>query len=159
MKRIWMIPALIVLGGLLCAGPAGAQTALKSPQSVKTGLRIMNQVVGHTGRLIDSKSYDIVPREGQEFEAGAALLREGIASEPAAFKSKVDPLIEKALKASTAMGDAAKTHDDAKLASMHDQFAAAVKLVVEQFPEDLRPKPGATGPGGPPPGAGGPPRS
>jgi hypothetical protein len=67
-----MIPALIAAGGLLCADVAAAQTALKSPQSVKTGLRILNQVVGHTGRLIDAKSYDIVPREQQEAEAGAA---------------------------------------------------------------------------------------
>jgi hypothetical protein len=117
MKRTWLIPALFAFSALLCAGPAAAQTALKSPQSVKTGLRIMNQVVGHTGRLIDAKSYDIVPREGQELEGGVAVLREAIASEPPAFKSKVDPLIDKALEASSAMGEAAKAHDDAKLAS------------------------------------------
>lgn len=154
MKRTWMIPALVALGALLCAGPALAQTALKSPQSVKTGLRIMNQVVGHTGRLIASRSYDIVPREGEELEAGAAVLREAIANEPAAFRSKVEPLIEKALEASSAMGAAAKAHDDAKLASTHDQFAAAVKSLIEQFPEDLRPKRAAAKPGG-----GAPPRS
>jgi 3-methyladenine DNA glycosylase/8-oxoguanine DNA glycosylase len=154
MKRGLMIPALIAAGGLLFGAVATAQTALKSPQSVKTGLRILNQVVGHTGRLIDAKSYDIVPREQQEFDAGAALLREAIAGEPAAFKAKIDPLIEASVKASSAMGEAAKAHDDAKLAATHDKFAAAVKSVIEQFPEDLRPKPGGMmGPGGPPAGA------
>ena len=151
MKRALMIPALIAVAGLLCTGAATAQTALKSPPSVKTGLRILNQVVGHTGRLIDSRSYDIVPREQQELDAGAALLREAIASEPAAFKAKIDPLIAESLKASSAMGEAAKAHDDAKLTATHDKFAAAVKSVIEQFPEDLRPKPGGMmGPGGPP---------
>jgi hypothetical protein len=144
---MWMIPAVIAIGGLLSSGVAVGQAALKAPQSVKQSLRILNQVVGHTGRLIDAKKYDVVPHEGQEFEEGAAMLREAIANEPAAFKSKIDPLIGESLKASSAMGEAAKAHDDAKLAQTHDRFAAAVKSVIEQFPEDLRPKP--RGPGGP----------
>jgi len=165
MKRGLMIPALITAGALLFGAVAAAQTALKSPQSIKTGLRILNQVVGHTGRLIDAKNYDIVPREQQELDAGAALLHEAIAGEPASFKAKVGPLIDEAVRAGGAMGAAAKAHDDAKLATTHDGLAAAVKSVIEQFPEDLRPKPGGMmgpggmgpggmGPGGPPPGAG-----
>ena len=157
MKRGLMIPALIAAAGLLFGAAATAQTALKSPQSVKMALRILNQVVGHTGRLIDAKNYDIVPREQQELDSGAALLREAIAGEPAPFKAKVEPLIDQAVRAGGEMGAAAKAHDDAKLATTHDGLAAAVKSVIEQFPEDLRPKPGGMmGPGGMGPGGMGP---
>ncbi len=140
--------ALMVACGLLLAVALPAQTALKSPQTVKTGLRILNQVVGHTGRLIAAKSYDQVPREAGEFTDGVAVLREGLAGEPAAFKAKIEPLIEKALKASSAMVDAAKAGNEATLTTTYDQFAAAVKVVIEAFPEDLRPKSRA---GSPPP--------
>jgi hypothetical protein len=158
MKRTGMIAALIALGALIQAGTVAAQTTLQSPQAIKTGLRIMNQVVGHTGRLIDAKSYDIVPHEQEEFDEGAKMLREAIAGEPEAFKSKVEPLIKDAVKASSAMGAAAKARDDAALGATHDQFATAVRSIIEQFPEDLRPKPGsmkgpdaAHGAGSPPP--------
>jgi hypothetical protein len=88
------------------------------------------------------------------------MLREAIANEPAAFKSKVEPLISQTLKTSSAMGEAAKAHDDGKLTAAHDQFAAAVKSVLDQFPQELRPKAGGRGgPGGPPPSGSAPPHS
>jgi hypothetical protein len=137
---------------VLIAAGASAQSTLKSPQTVKTGLRILNQVVGHTGRLIASKNFEQVPRAAVEFTDGVAVLREGLAGEPAAFKAKVDPLIDTALKASSAMGEAAKAGNEAALNSMQEKFASAVNAVVEAFPEDLRPQLRPGTPGGPPPG-------
>jgi hypothetical protein len=144
---------MLTLCAMLMAATVAGQTTLKSPQTVKTGLRILNQVVGHTGRLIASKNYDQVPREAGEFADGVAVLREGLAGERAAFKSTVEPLIDAALKASNAMGDAAKAGNESALNATHEKFAAAVKSVVEAFPEELRPKPRPGMPGGPPPGA------
>jgi len=146
---------LVLATAALLAATAFAQTSLKSPQTVKTGLRIMNQVVGHTGRLIASKSYDQVPREAGEFTDGVAVLREGIANEPASFKSKIEPLIDKAVQASNALSEASKSGNESVLGKAHEQFSAAVKTVVEAFPDDMRPKAragGPGGPGGPPPG-------
>jgi len=151
MLRIPMIrfaPWPLAASLLLFTGALSAQTAWKSPESVKTGLRIMNQVVGHTGRLIAAKNYDQLPHEGQEFEEGLAVLNEGIANESPDFKTKIGPLLAKARVASNAMSEAAQTHNDAMLSVTHDQFAAAVKAVTDMFPEDMRPKPRT-----PPPGA------
>lgn len=150
MKAKRMAMALMWVCGLLWAATLPAQT-LKSPQSVTTGLRILNQVVGHTERLIAAKSYDQIPREAGEFAEGVAVLREGLAAEPASFKSKVEPLIDRALQASNALGDASKAGDEAAIKKDHEQFSAAVKTVIDAFPEDVRPKAGR-GSGGPPPG-------
>jgi len=145
-------PGLLAAVLLLFAGALPAQTTWKSPESIKTGLRIMNQVVGHTGRLIAAKNYDQLPREGQEFEQGLAVLNEGIANESADFKTKIGPLLAKARVAANAMSEAAQTHNESMLSLTHEQFAAAVKAVTDMFPEEMRPQPRTTT--GPASGAG-----
>jgi hypothetical protein len=133
-------------GVLLLAAAALAQTTFKSPDSVKTGLRIISQVVRHTGRLIDAKNYDQVPHETGEFDEGMQTLQEGVGTQATEFKAKLDPLLAKARVASNAMSAAAMAHNDPQLRSAHDQFATAVGSVVELFPADLRPKPPAPAP-------------
>ena len=49
--------------------PVLAQGQLSSPGDVKTGLRILNQVVGHTGRLIASKNYAWTRRPSSSLQA------------------------------------------------------------------------------------------
>jgi hypothetical protein len=124
--------------GLALALPAIAAD-LKSPDQVRTGLRIMNQVVGHTGRLIAAKNYDQVPREGGEFTEGAGLLRTAIAGEPADFKAKATPAIDKAAAASAALSEASKSHDDAKVGPAHAAFASAVQALIALFPDAVKP--------------------
>jgi hypothetical protein len=127
-------------GTLLLAISSPARAELKSPQSVKGALRVLNQVVGHTGRLITAKDYDRVGGEHGEFTEGAAMLREAIVNEPADFKAKVETALIEAVNASAALGTVGATKDDDKLSAAHTAFAAKVKIVLELFPEDLRPK-------------------
>jgi hypothetical protein len=144
-KTTTLLRTLLAAGSLLLAlaAPAFAATPLKAPQSVKGGLRVLHQVVGHTGRLIEAKDYATVPKEHHEIVEGAAMLREGLFQEPAAFKAQVEPRLEKALAASAALAAPAAAKDDVKLAAAHAAFAAAVKDVLALFPAELHPKPRA----------------
>jgi hypothetical protein len=120
---------------------AYGQDTLMHPDDVKTGLRIINQVVGHTGRLIASKNYDTVPREHHEIVEGAEILREALAKEPEPFRTKVDGMLDEVVAASSAREPPSKMHDGAKLMTAHDKLADAVHGVLDQFPKDLQPTP------------------
>jgi hypothetical protein len=143
MKTLRSFLTLLVAGTLLLAISSPVRAELKSPQSVKGALRILNQVVGHTGRLIASKDYERVGGEHGEFTEGAAMLREAIANEPADFKAKVETALTDAVNASAALGPLGATREGEKLETAHAAFATKVKAVLELFPEDLRPKPRA----------------
>jgi hypothetical protein len=136
-----MILRTVAVGSFLLAFVCSAHAALQSPKSVTTALRILNQVVGHTGRLVASKDYDKVGGEHSEFTEGAEMLREAIRGEPADFKARVEPALDAAVKSSEAMGKIAATGDGAKAEAAHTDFASKVKSVIDLFPEEVRPKP------------------
>jgi hypothetical protein len=136
-----VVPIPIIGLMLAFALPVHAQGQLKAPDDVRTGLRILNQVVGHTGRLIASKNYDTVPREHHEIVEGAEMLREALAEEPEAFRAKVDGMLDEVVSASSALEPPSKMRDDAKLAAAHAALADAVHDVLDLFPEDLQPTP------------------
>lgn len=131
---------ILAVGSLLLAFVSSASAELQAPKSVSASLRVLNQVVGHTGRLVASKDYDKVRGEHGEFTEGAAMLREAVQNEPADFKTKVNTALDAAVKSSEEMGRIA-VKDGAKAEAAHDDFAAKVKAVLDLFPEDLRPKP------------------
>jgi hypothetical protein len=141
MKSSMLRSLFLFAAGSLVLALALPAAALQAPKSVSAALRILNQVVGHTGRLVDAKDYQAVPREHGEFTEGAAMLREALRGEPADFLSKVDALLTPAIDASSALGKVAQSNDAEKIAAAHADFAAKVKSVVELFPEDVRPKP------------------
>jgi hypothetical protein len=120
---------------------AQGQDHLMAPDDVKTGLRILNQVVGHTGRLIASKNYDTVPREHHEIVEGAEILREALAHEPDDLQTEVDAMLDDVVAASSALEEPSEMHDDAALATAHEALADAVHEVIDVFPEELRPTP------------------
>lgn len=117
----------------------GSAQALQSPDQVKAALTVLNRVVDHTERLITAKNYTRLPHENGEFKEGAEALEKAIAPEPGDFKSKVEPLLQKAEADSQSVADAADAHDDAKLASTHAAFAASVSRVLTSFPADVQP--------------------
>jgi hypothetical protein len=130
----------LAVGSLLLAFASPASAALQAPKSVATALRVLNQVVGHTGRLIASKDYDKVAGEHPEVVEGAEMLREALRGEPADFTAKVNAAVDDAVKSSEAMGKIAAAGDAAKAEAAHDDFAAKVKAVIDLFPEDVHPK-------------------
>jgi hypothetical protein len=137
-----LLPSIAAIGLIFAfAVPAYGQQPLTAPDDVKTGLHILNQVVGHTGRLIASKNYDTVPREHHEIVEGAEILRDALAKEPEAFRTKVDGMLDDVVAASSALAEPSEAHDDAKLAAAHAAFADTVHAVLDLFPQDLQPTP------------------
>ena len=132
----------IIAAGSLLSVCALSAFAFQAPKSITSALRVLNQVVGHTGRLITAKDYKHVGGEHGEFTEGAAMLREALRGEPADFVAKVEAALSQAEAASAAVGQIAASSTDAeKIAAAHADFDAKVKTVVELFPEDVRPKP------------------
>jgi hypothetical protein len=120
--------------------PAVAADA-KSTDQVKKGLRIFNQVVNHTGRIVEAKDYGHIAHEHEEVVEADEILRDALKTGPADLKEKADPAITKAVAASTALKDVSATKDEAKIKAAHAAFADATKELIAVFPEDLRPQP------------------
>ena len=132
---------------LLAASPLVAQ--LKSPNDVKTALRLLVQVSNDFKRQITAKNFARVPREYMEYTESADALRSAIKDEPAPFKDKVETKLKAAVAAYQRISDmSANTPDADKLMAEHSKAVAAMNAVFDLFPSDLRPDPNA------PPGRG-----
>ncbi len=138
------IPAVLAIIGiaLLVASPLAAQ--LKSPDDVKTALRLLVQVSNDFKRQITAKSFARIPHEYTEYTEAADALRSAIKDEPANFKAKVETKLKAAVEAAKKVSDMSATTPDAdKLMAEHDKAVTAMNAVFELFPADLRPDPNA----------------
>jgi hypothetical protein len=145
------IPAVLATIGivLLVASPVVAQ--LKSPDDVKTALRLLVQVSNDFKRQITAKNFARIPHEYMEYTEATNALRSAIKNEPADFKAKVETKLKAAVEAAKKVSDmSANTPDADKLMAEHDKAVTAMNAVFEPFPADLRPDPNA------PPGRGAP---
>jgi len=136
------IPAVLATIGiaLLVASPLAAQ--LKSPDDVKTALRLLVQVSNDFKRQITAKNFARIPHEYMEYTEAADALRSAIKDEPADFKAKVDTRLKAAVEAAKKVSDmSANTPDADKLMAEHDKAVTAMNAVFELFPADLRPDP------------------
>ena len=134
---------------LLVTFPVAAQ--LKSPDDVKTGLKLLVQVSNDFKRQITNKNFARIPHENVEYTEAADALRSAIKDEPAAFKTKVETKLKTAVADYQNISDmSANTPDADKLMAAHAKAVTAMNAVFDLFPADLRPDPNA-----PPPGRGG----
>ena len=142
--KLRRIPAVLATIGiaLLVASPVVAQ--LKSPDDVKTALRLLVQVSNDFKRQITAKNFARIPHEYMEYTEAADALRSAIKDEPADFKAKVDTRLKAAVEAAKKVSDmSANTPDADKLMGEHDKGVTAMNAVFELFPADLRPDPNA----------------
>jgi len=138
------IPAVLASIGivLLVASPVVAQ--LKSPDDVKTALRLLVQVSNDFKRQITAKNFARIPHEYMEYTEATDALRSAIKNEPADFKAKVETKLKAAVEAAKKVSDmSANTPDADKLMAEHDKAVTAMNAVFELFPADLRPDPNA----------------
>jgi len=138
------IPAVLATIGiaLLVASPVVAQ--LKSPDDVKTALRLLVQVSNDFKRQITAKNFARIPHEYMEYTEAADALHSAIKGEPADFKAKVETRLKAAVEAAKKVSDmSANTPDADKLMAEHDKAVTAMNAVFELFPADLRPDPNA----------------
>ena len=142
------IPAVLATIGiaLLVVSPLAAQ--LKSPDDVKTALRLLVQVSNDFKRQINAKSFARIPHENTEYTEAAGGLRTAIKDEPADFKAKVETKLKAALAAYQKISDMSSNSPDAdQLMAEHAKAVTAMNALFDLFPADLRPDPNAAPPG------------
>ena len=143
MKPVRIAAALATIGfALLMASTAAAQ--LKSPDDVKTGLRLLVQVSNDFKRQITAKNFTRVPHVNMEYTEAAEALRSAIKDEPADFKAKVETKLKAAVAAYQKVSDMSADAPDAdKLLAEHGKAVTAMNAVFDLFPAELRPDPNA----------------
>jgi hypothetical protein len=143
MKPVRIAAALMTIAvALLTASTFAAQ--LKSPDDVKTGLRLLMQVSNDFKRQITAKNYARVPREFKEYTESADAVRTAVKDEPAAFKAKVETRLKAAVAAYQKVSDMSTNAPDAdKLMAEHAKAVTVMNALFELFPADLRPDPNA----------------
>ena len=152
MKTIRNTMAVLASAGfvLTLAASASAQQ-LKSPEDVKTALRLLVQVSNDFKRQITNKNFARVPHEYMEYTEAADALRSAIKDEPAAFKAKVETQLKAAVAGYQRVSDmSAKETDPDKLMAEHAKAVTAMNALFDLFPAAMRPDPNL-----PPPGRGG----
>jgi hypothetical protein len=140
-RRIQAVLATIGIAVLL-ASPLAAQ--LKSPDDVKTALRLLVQVSNDFKRQITAKNFARIPHENMEYTEAADALRSAIKDQPADFKAKVETKLKAAVAGFQKVSDmSADTPDADKLMGEHGKAVTAMNAVFDLFPPDLRPDPNA----------------
>jgi hypothetical protein len=151
MKRIRKTLAVLACVAVVLTFAAPAFAQLKSPDDVKTALRLLVQVSNDFKRQITNKNFARVPHEYMEYTEAADALRSAIKNEPADFKAKVETRLKTAVAAYQKVSDmSAKETDPDKLMGDHTKAVAAMNAVFDLFPAAMRPDPNL-----PPPGRGG----
>src|SRR5262245_64646917 len=88
---------LASIGFVLTLAAAVCAAQLKSPDTVKTALRLLVQVSNDFKRQITNKNFARVPHEYMEYTEAADALRTGIKDEPAEFKTRVEGRLKAAV--------------------------------------------------------------
>jgi hypothetical protein len=153
MKSTKKILAALASIGLVLAftAPTIAAQSFKSPDDVKTALKLLVQVSNDFKRQITNKNFARVPHEFMEYTEAADALRGAIKNEPADFKAKVETRLKAAVAAYQKVSDmSAKATDPAPLMAEHAKAVTSMNSLFDLFPADYRPDPNL-----PPPGRGG----
>ena len=136
------IAAVLATAGFALVVASTVAAQLKSPDDVKTGLRLLVQVSNDFKRQITAKAFARIPHEYMEYTEAADALRSAIKDEPAAFKAKVEPRLKAAVTAEQKVSDmSANTPDADKLMAEQSKAVTAMNAVFQLFPADLRPDP------------------
>src|SRR5437660_11326135 len=127
MKRTKQILAALASIGfvVMLAAPIWA-AQLKSPDDVKTALKLLVQVSNDFKRQINNKNFARVPHEFMEYTEAADALRGAIKNEPTDFKNKVEARLKAAVAAYQKVSDmSGKATDPAPLMADHAKAVTA----------------------------------
>jgi hypothetical protein len=143
------VAVLTTIASLLALAAPIFAAQLKSPDDVKTALRLLVQVSNDFKRQITNKNFARVPHEYMEYTEAADALRSAIKPEPADFKAKVETRLKAAVSAYQKVSDMSSTTPDVdKLMAEHAKAVTAMNSLFDLFPADLRPDPNTPPPGG-----------
>src|SRR5437016_12969485 len=135
-----ILAALASIGLVLTlAAPIVAAQSFKSPDDVKTALKLLVQVSNDFKRQINNKNFARVPHEFMEYTEAADALRGAIKNEPADFKAKVETRLKAAVAAAKRVSDMSGNATDAdKLAAEHAKAATAMSSGFDLVQADLK---------------------
>lgn len=152
MKNIRKTLVVVAAVGLVMTlAPAASAQQVKSPEDIRTALRLLVQVSNDFKRQITNKNFARVPHEYMEYTEAADALRMATKDESADLKSKVETRLKAAVAAYQKVSDmSAKETDPDKLLAEHAKAVTAMNALFDLFPAALRPDPNL-----PPPGRGG----
>jgi hypothetical protein len=143
--------AMAAVGLVTTLTPAASAQQLKSPEDIRTALRLLVQVSNDFKRQITNKNFTRVPHEYMEYTEAADALRMATKDESADLKAKVETRLKAAVAAYQKVSDmSAKETDPDKLLAEHAKAVTAMNALFDLFPAALRPDPNL-----PPPGRGG----
>jgi hypothetical protein len=143
--------AAAAVGLVMTLTPAASAQQLKSPEDIRTALRLLVQVSNDFKRQITNKNFARVPHEYMEYTEAADALRMATKDESADLKAKVETRLKAAVAAYQKVSDmSAKETDPDKLLAEHAKAVTAMNALFDLFPGALRPDPNL-----PPPGRGG----
>ena len=143
--------AVAAVGLAMTLAPAVSAQQLKSPEDIRTALRLLVQVSNDFKRQITNKNFARVPHEYMEYTEAADALRMATKDESADLKSKVETRLKAAVAAYQKVSDmSSKETDPDKLLAEHAKAVTAMNALFDLFPAALRPDPNL-----PPPGRGG----
>jgi hypothetical protein len=132
----------------LLLSATGVSAQVKSPDEVRTGLKLLVQVSNDFKRQINAKNFARVPHEYAEYDEAAGALRMAVKDEPANFKTKVETRLRAAVAEYKKISDMSSNAPDAdKMMAEHAKAVTAMNAVFQLFPADLRPDPNAPPPG------------
>src|SRR5262245_63644872 len=95
--KFFTVAAAIAL--VLALAIPGWTAQLKSPDDVKTALRLLVQVSNDFKRQITNKNFARLPHEYMEYTEAADALRMSIKGEPADFRNRVETRLKTAVAA------------------------------------------------------------
>ncbi len=145
-----ILAVLVSIGFVLTLAAPVFAAQLKSPDDVRTALKLLVQVSNDFKRQITNKNFARVPHEYMEYTEAADALRMGIKNEPADFRNRVETRLKAAVSAYQKISDmSAKATDPDPLMADHAKAVTAMNAVFDLFPADMRPDPNL-----PPPGRG-----
>jgi hypothetical protein len=143
--------AVAAVGLVMTLAPLASAQQLKSPEDIRTALRLLVQVSNDFKRQITNKNFTRVPHEYMEYTEAADALRMATKDESADLKAKVETRLKAAVAAYQKVSDmSAKETDPDKLLAEHAKAVTAMNALFDLFPAALRPDPNL-----PPPGRGG----
>ena len=146
--RLTRIASVGIAAALALVAVSAAMAQLKSPDDVKTALRLLVQVSNDFKRQIGAKAFARVPHEYMEYTEAADALRMAVKDEPAAFKTKVETRLKAAVDAEKTVSDmSGKSPDADKLTAEQNKAVPAMNALCELFPAALRPDPNTPPPG------------
>jgi hypothetical protein len=134
--------AMLAAVALILTAPHVQAQELKNPEKIGYVLKLLTHISNDHMRQVDSKTFDRIAHESEEFHEAAAAFEKEMAGEDAALNTKVTAALKEAVAASRAMVAKSSANDETVLRAAHGELAKKVSALDALFPAAMRPQAG-----------------